>query len=739
MDADTIVVGAGPAGAATAYYLARGKRRVLLLDRQRFPRDKSCGDGLTRATVALLDEMGLSIRLEGSQKIRGLRVFMRGRGSRDFEYPDNLAPPNHGLVVPRLDLDHALCQHAVAHGAVLREGARVNRLLYEDGRVSGVVLTTDDGAEETLRADAVVAADGAASRLARQASLVTTPPDELGFAIRGYFAGLPGLSELLEIYTPLLDPTDRFLLPSYGWIFAVNSTTANIGVGLFQRCPGVNVRELFERFLDTLRRGDARFARAIPCGPLKGAPLRFDFSPDRCSADGLLLVGDAAGLISPFTGEGISYALESGKLAADAIERALRARSRSEPLDLSDYSRMLSARRAGYFETGRQAARRYLLVWHVLESTFHNERPIFSLCRRAALFPEGIGESHVGAMLDDVEPLLGRPSMRLRADLMSVGDLLTETVREDWPFLAHPSIINHGGSGTPFRPALLLLLSAYTGTPADAETVLAAAAIELGYLASLAQISVMAESDDPGAENTRAANWGNLFAVIVADFLLSKAHELSARAGPRVSAVIAEALARSTEGRLRELRHARNLELAEAEQLDIIAWKTGTLFELPCRLGGVLGRLPPANVEALARYGRHLGVAYQLTDDAMIIEGRSPSLGQAGVTDLDDGLYSVPIMAAVRQHGAARGPLCRILEQQTLSTRDVEEIRKLTRSAGGVDRALELARIASDRAKVELNANDDGPPIVMLRQLADYAVERSAAGADVDLHSKGQQ
>ena len=120
----------------------------------------------------------------------------------------------------------------------------------------------------------------------------------------------------------------------------------------------------------------------------------------------------------------------------------------------------------------------------------------------------------------------------------------------------------------------------------------------------------------------------------------------------------------------------------------------------------------------------------------MIVEGRSTSLGQAGVTDLDDGLYSVPIMAAVRQKGTAREPLSGLLRQRAFTGRDVEQIRTLTRSAGGVDRTLELARIASDRAKGELNAIEASAPVDMLRRLAEYSVDRATAGADVTFRAK---
>ncbi|HEX2101552.1 MAG TPA: geranylgeranyl reductase family protein, partial [Candidatus Synoicihabitans sp.] len=459
LDAEVIVVGAGPGGASAAYHLARRGRHVLLLDRETFPRDKSCGDGLTRATVRLLAEMGVLPHLGECQRVRGVQVFMRGKGSRTFEYPIGLTEPNSGMVLPRLDLDAAICRHAVAAGAELWEEALVTGLIRADGTVVGVEII-HRGERKRLHAPVVVAADGAASRLARQAGLVVTSPECRGFAIRGYYTDIEGLTELLEIYTPMLDPTDRYLLPSYGWVFPTGPTSANVGLGLFQRERGANVRELFKRFLDTLRQEDPRFARAQLCSAWRGAPLRFDFAPERCAAPGLLLVGDAAGMISPFTGEGISYAIESGKLAAEAIDRQLWPEMAGPP-DLSEYKALLEKSHAGYFEAGRRSARRYLLNWHVLDSTFHNEKPLFAICREALLFPEGVGESYASATLDDVGPLIAGHALGVRADLLAISEVLIDTVRRDWPFLARLSTVGHTTPGIPFRPALLMLLAGH--------------------------------------------------------------------------------------------------------------------------------------------------------------------------------------------------------------------------------------------------------------------------------------
>jgi menaquinone-9 beta-reductase len=718
MNPEVIVVGAGPGGSATAFHLARRGRRVLLLERETFPRDKSCGDGLTRAAVRLLAEIGVLPDLSGAPRIRGARILMRGRGSRDFLYPEQLGDPNHGLVVPRLKLDHAICRRAVAAGAKLWEGARVTRLINEAGAVVGVEID-HFGQQKQLRAPVVVAADGATSRLARQSGLVLKSTRRLGYAIRGYYDQIEELPELLEIYTPLLDPTDRYLLPSYGWIFPTGPTSANIGVGLFERAHGANVRELFERFLETLHRDDPRFRQARLCGQWLGAPLHFDFEPSRCMAAGLLLVGDAAGMISPFTGEGIGYAIEAGKLAAETIDGQLRPGATTTP-DLSEYAERLGQAYTGYFEAGRHSARRYLLIWHVLESTFHNDRPLFDICRQAALFPEGIGESYVTALLEDISPLFEQQGFPLRADLFAIGEVLSNKVRRDWPFLTRLSAIQPDDPGIPFRPALLLLLAAYLGNPRREELMLVGAAVELGYLAMLAQTSVVEELDGQIVDGQRPANWGNMFALMIGDFLLSKAYEVSAQVGPQISHEIATALARACEGRVLELRNAHNLAQTEADHLMMLEHKTGTLFALPCRLGAMLSDVPISIVEALTGYGRELGIAFQLADDVRSITAQASKFGKITASDPREGMYGLAVLRALQGDTATemRSLLSRMVEGDDVQA----EVVALVRRSGATDSALELAHIHARRAQAALESLPNGPARQALNRLADYVV-----------------
>jgi geranylgeranyl reductase family protein len=736
LDADVIVVGAGPAGSAAAYHLARRGRRVLLLERQRFPRDKSCGDGLTRFAVSRLEAMGVLPELADSHVVCGVRFAMRGRGCRDFDYPTSGRAAGGGLVVPRYRLDTVLARRAAAAGAELCEATRCTGIVRENGSVVGVRVIRARGGRAELRARAVVAADGAPSQLAREAGLAGTPSDRLGIAVRGYYSDVVSLDSRLEIFTPLLDATDRYLLPSYGWVFPLGNGRANVGVGLFERQHGANVRNLFERFVDSLLRQDERFSRARALAPPIGAPLRFDFAPDRCAAPGFLIVGDAAGLISPFTGEGIGYALESGELAAECLDEALRGPP-GAPIDTSPYAARLARSYTGYFETGRESAKRYRLIWHVIDGTFDSEQPLFALCRQTVLFPEGLGESFTTSVLDDVRDRVAHAELPLRSDLLAVDELLADNVRREWPFLARALALGQHERGIPFRPALLLLLAREVGDAKAAgeraASLRAAAAIELGFFAALAHFSVGDEAAK-SVQHPQPTHWGNMVALLLGDYLLAQAHALTASVAAYVTAAISETLAAACEARVSELRHAIDSGWTSASYVDMTARKSAPFFELPCRVGGLLGVASPSQIDALARYGQGVGVAFALASEAMLVDGSPRKLARYTAFRADERIGGMPLLLALQSGEAAGRTLRSLLHDARCGTSDANaraiEIARIVRDCGAIEATLRLARARSQQAVDELSRLPWHPAIRSLEGLAAYASEHGPGPAE---------
>lgn len=240
-------------------------------------------------------------------------------------FPSTRHWPSHGLVARRCVLDQQILDVALERGVELRHG-RVLGPLMEDGVCRGVRVSTD-GTKEDLRAGYVVAADGATSVTARGAGSAPVASEGRGFwyaALRGYFGPVtPRLHEgeaVIEFY-PLRGLDGRWL-PAYGWVFPLPDGSANVGVDIphhpsLPGCP--SLRDAYDGFVLRMRRERPGFEDAVEEAAPVGALLPEAMSGFRPGTAGLLAVGDAAGLITPYSGEGIVYALESAELAAEAI------------------------------------------------------------------------------------------------------------------------------------------------------------------------------------------------------------------------------------------------------------------------------------------------------------------------------------------------------------------------------------------------------------------------------------
>ncbi len=322
---ELLVVGAGPAGVAAGITARRLGLDVVVVDKARFPRDKTCGDGLTAGALRALERLGFDARVLPSYVRVDETVLVSPAGRRvSLPLPSE---GHHAAVVPRGELDHALVEHARALGVSVRDGAGVIEAVTT---ADGVEVALDDGTAITARW--VVAADGHYSvvrRLLGTAPSGGGPHAELGtwHAFRQYFHGVDD-PRLWVIF-------DADLLPGYAWVFPVGDGRANVGFGVLRdrdrdRGPdrngtgNGNGKRLAAQWRRVLERGAVRDAlgpAAEPEGAHRAWPIPASFHPARLAPGRVLFAGDAANVVDPMTGEGIAQAILTGELAARAVSR----------------------------------------------------------------------------------------------------------------------------------------------------------------------------------------------------------------------------------------------------------------------------------------------------------------------------------------------------------------------------------------------------------------------------------
>lgn len=394
---DVAIVGGGPSGSATAYWLAAAGWDVCLIEKKVFPREKTCGDGLTPRSVFQLQQMGLESQVAAhGHKYHGLRSY--GFGAKvEMAWPQHPTFPNYGYSITRFALDGLVAEHARSAGATLINGAEAVDLIQpsepREGGLRGcagvVVKDKETGDVHDIVSRVVVVADGQNSRMGRELGVTRRKEWPMGLALRGYYTSERHAEDWIESHLDIRSP-EGDVVPGYGWIFPLGDGRVNVGVGLLstdRSWKGVNTTKLQDYFV--AQTADAwGFSEATSCGPATGGRLPMGLALGPRVGPNTLAVGDAAGTINPFNGEGIAYGYETGRLAAGVIGEALYADDLSR---LATYDQRLDDAYGEYYKVARMFVR------------IISEPEILSICVKFGL---------------RVEPLM-RELLKVMANLMS--------------------------------------------------------------------------------------------------------------------------------------------------------------------------------------------------------------------------------------------------------------------------------------------------------------------------------
>jgi geranylgeranyl reductase family protein len=319
MEREVVIVGAGPSGSVAAIALAKKGRDVLLLDRQEFPRDKACGDGIPAGAVEVLYSLGLEERFREANFYPVDSLLLSS--PREYVLEAELTPGKRfgalSYVVPRLRFDALIQEYAVDSGVEFIK-ARVKGAIVEDNQVKGVVASVK-GSEEEIRAKVVIGADGVTSTIARAVRPDKHKDSHRAVALRCYIQDIEELPHKVEFYLY------RGILPGYAWIFPLGEGQANLGLGMRLdkfRKSNRTLEEMVDVFLE-MPSIKKRLSRGGDLQDISVWQLNFGSQDMKRAYNGALLIGDAAGLINPLTGGGIHNGLQSAIIAADVIDKGL--------------------------------------------------------------------------------------------------------------------------------------------------------------------------------------------------------------------------------------------------------------------------------------------------------------------------------------------------------------------------------------------------------------------------------
>jgi menaquinone-9 beta-reductase len=311
---DVLIVGAGPAGSAAAVHAAEAGHEVLLLDAASFPRDKTCGDGLTPRAVRQLGKLGLAEAVTSGYHNKGLKLHGFG-GSVTAPWPEGHYG-TLGSAVPRTEFDHLLVRTAVERGATLWEDATATGVEFAGSRVD-VVTVRHGGVEKRVRPRWLLVADGVRSTFGKLLGRQWHRSEVYGIAARSYCTSAMSEEPWIHSHVELRD-TDGTVQPGYGWIFPLGDGRVNLGAGALStdsRPAKVNTKRLLAYYA-AQRREEWQLG---PEQDIASALLPMGGAVSNVAGANWLLIGDAAALVNPLNGEGIDYGMESAEMAVELL------------------------------------------------------------------------------------------------------------------------------------------------------------------------------------------------------------------------------------------------------------------------------------------------------------------------------------------------------------------------------------------------------------------------------------
>jgi menaquinone-9 beta-reductase len=311
---DFLVVGGGPAGATAAYYLAKAGKNVILLDRQSFPRDKVCGDFVSQIAIRELQELAISQlpEFENSNVIKTAAVFVDGEKLVTADMPSLAGLTQPGRIIPRKKLDNWILDATKKAGATVLENFLVTSFTVENNQVRVLAQNKIDGASHIFQAKLLIGADGSNSVIANILHGYVPPKANRIIGMRGYFEGVQGPVDRADMHFSSKS------FPGYCWLFPTEKGEANVGLGvLLETMPQeTHPKALFDKLIEEDAGLKARLSGAKLKASIQTWPLNVYNPHAEVIGERVILVGEAAGLVNPLNGEGIQYALLSGKWAA---------------------------------------------------------------------------------------------------------------------------------------------------------------------------------------------------------------------------------------------------------------------------------------------------------------------------------------------------------------------------------------------------------------------------------------